>query len=99
MIFGMISSEGRAFQMTFLVFSRTVYVNAGRRRFSPPIPFSITLPGIFAGMTNSSKKKFASPGERRVTLKTVAAHLGLTPGTVSAALNNSAGCTLHSRAH
>jgi DNA-binding LacI/PurR family transcriptional regulator len=40
-------------------------------------------------MTNSSKKKFAFPGEPRVTLKTVAAHLGLTPGTVSAALNNS----------
>src|ERR1700680_4487319 len=40
-------------------------------------------------MTNSSKKKSAFPGEPRVTLKTVAAHLGLTPGTVSAALNNS----------
>src|SRR5690349_7289124 len=38
----------------------------------------------------------ARPGSRRknaekkVTLKTIAAHLGLTPGTVSAALNNSA---------
>src|SRR5437879_2217783 len=28
--------------------------------------------------------------ERKVTLKTIAQHLGLTPGTVSAALNNSA---------
>src|SRR5689334_24158003 len=28
--------------------------------------------------------------EKKVTLKTIAAHLGLTPGTVSAALNNSA---------
>src|SRR5579859_1912018 len=28
--------------------------------------------------------------ERKVTLKTIATHLGLTPGTVSAALNNSA---------
>src|SRR3954468_23531231 len=38
----------------------------------------------------------ARPGSRRnhaekkVTLKTIAEHLGLTPGTVSAALNNSA---------
>ena len=28
--------------------------------------------------------------EKKVTLKTIASHLGLTPGTVSAALNNSA---------
>jgi len=37
---------------------------------------------------NKNKKKVR--GERRVTLKTVAGHLSLTPGTVSAALNNSA---------
>jgi DNA-binding LacI/PurR family transcriptional regulator len=40
-------------------------------------------------MTYPMKKKFALRGEPRVTLKTVAAHLGLTPGTVSAALNDS----------
>jgi DNA-binding LacI/PurR family transcriptional regulator len=40
-------------------------------------------------MTYSPKKKSAFPGEARVTLKTVAAYLGLTPGTISAALNNS----------
>jgi DNA-binding LacI/PurR family transcriptional regulator len=40
-------------------------------------------------MTYSPKKKSLFHGEPRVTLKTVAAHLGLTPGTVSAALNNS----------
>ncbi|MGA2427084.1 MAG: LacI family DNA-binding transcriptional regulator [Candidatus Acidiferrum sp.] len=40
-------------------------------------------------MTYSPKKKPVFQGEPRVTLKTVAAHLGLTPGTVSAALNNS----------
>jgi DNA-binding LacI/PurR family transcriptional regulator len=40
-------------------------------------------------MTYAPKKKSVFQGEPRVTLKTVAAHLGLTPGTVSAALNNS----------
>ena len=40
-------------------------------------------------MTYPMKKKFALRGEPKVTLKTVAAHLGLTPGTVSAALNDS----------
>ncbi len=34
-------------------------------------------------------KKAATPKEARVTLNTIAQHLGLTPGTVSAALNNS----------
>jgi LacI family transcriptional regulator len=38
-------------------------------------------------MTLSKKK--AEPRERRTTLKIIAEHLGLTPGTVSAALNNS----------
>src|SRR6266481_9076343 len=47
------------------------------------------LSGTFAGMTYSPKKKSVFQGEPRVTLKTVAAYLGLTPGTVSAALNNS----------
>jgi LacI family transcriptional regulator len=37
-----------------------------------------------------SPKKKTEPQEPKVTLKTVAQHLGLTPGTVSAALNNSA---------
>src|SRR5947207_3389676 len=36
------------------------------------------------------RKKPAHRGEPKVTLKTIAQHLGLTPGTVSAALNNSA---------
>jgi len=40
-------------------------------------------------MTYPMKKKSGSPGEQKVTLKTVAARLGLTPGTVSAALNDS----------
>ena len=35
------------------------------------------------------KKHFGHPREVKVTLKTIAEHLGLTPGTVSAALNNS----------
>jgi DNA-binding LacI/PurR family transcriptional regulator len=47
------------------------------------------LPENLAGMTYPMKKKFALRGEPKVTLKTVAAHLGLTPGTVSAALNDS----------
>jgi DNA-binding LacI/PurR family transcriptional regulator len=38
-------------------------------------------------MTSTSDKKKA---HQKVTLKTIADHLGLTPGTVSAALNNSA---------
>ena len=38
-------------------------------------------------MTSKNKRPFQ--GEPKVTLKTVAEHLGLTPGTVSAALNNS----------
>src|SRR5260221_8785919 len=35
------------------------------------------------------RKKPAVPNEDKVTLKTIAQHLGLTAGTVSAALNNS----------
>src|SRR6266853_899433 len=41
-------------------------------------------------MTLPPRKKPAHRGEPKVTLKTIAQHLGLTPGTVSAALNNSA---------
>jgi DNA-binding LacI/PurR family transcriptional regulator len=41
-------------------------------------------------MTDFNKKNHARHGEPKVTLKTIATHLGLTPGTVSAALNNSA---------
>lgn len=37
-----------------------------------------------------ARKKSASSKEAKVTLKTIAQHLGLTPGTVSAALNDSA---------
>jgi DNA-binding LacI/PurR family transcriptional regulator len=40
--------------------------------------------------TNPIKKKSGFVAGQRVTLKTVANHLGLTPGTVSAALNDSA---------
>src|ERR1700730_16714827 len=40
-------------------------------------------------MTYPMNKKSAFRGEPKITLKTVAAHLGLTAGTVSAALNNS----------
>src|SRR6202047_1334779 len=40
-------------------------------------------------MSSSSDNKKKGRGERRVTLKTIAGHLSLTPGTVSAALNNS----------
>src|SRR6202167_6598464 len=40
-------------------------------------------------MTSPNKKGSAQKGEPRVTRKTVADYLGLTPGTVSAALNNS----------
>ncbi|MFZ0910262.1 MAG: LacI family DNA-binding transcriptional regulator [Candidatus Acidiferrales bacterium] len=40
--------------------------------------------------SNTSKKKPGTRKEARVTLKTLAQHLGLTPGTVSAALNDSA---------
>src|SRR5213082_1373931 len=40
-------------------------------------------------MTQSSRKKQPLRSEPRVTLKTIADYLGLTPGTVSAALNNS----------
>ena len=40
-------------------------------------------------MTSPDKKGSAHKGEPRVTLKTIADHLGLTPGTISAALNNS----------
>src|SRR5256886_854820 len=40
-------------------------------------------------MTPPPRKKPASHNEERVTLKTIAQQLGLTPGTVSAALNNS----------
>src|SRR5579871_1609529 len=41
-------------------------------------------------MSSPKKKGSAQKGESRVTLKTVAERLGLTPGTISAALNNSA---------
>jgi len=41
-------------------------------------------------MTTPNKKGSAQKGEPRVTLKTVADYLGLTPGTISATLNNSA---------
>src|SRR5260221_5330512 len=37
-----------------------------------------------------AKKTARTNLKRKVTLKTIADHLGLTPGTVSAALNNSA---------
>jgi LacI family transcriptional regulator len=40
-------------------------------------------------MTPSPRKKPSPRIEDKVTLKTIAGHLGLTPGTVSAALNNS----------
>lgn len=40
-------------------------------------------------MTHPPRKKPAPRHEAKVTLKTIAQHLGLTPGTVSAALNNS----------
>lgn len=40
-------------------------------------------------MTNAGKSKPGSRKPVRVTLKTIADYLGLTPGTVSAALNNS----------
>ena len=40
-------------------------------------------------MTPLSKNKPDARNERKVTLKTIAERLGLTPGTVSAALNNS----------
>jgi DNA-binding LacI/PurR family transcriptional regulator len=41
-------------------------------------------------MTLHEKPKADAGAKSRVTLKTIAQHLGLTPGTVSAALNNSA---------
>src|SRR5213592_436710 len=40
-------------------------------------------------MTPLSKTSQTHANERKVTLKTIAERLGLTPGTVSAALNNS----------
>ncbi len=40
-------------------------------------------------MTQSPRKKPGPRHEAKVTLKTIAEHLGLTPGTVSAALNDS----------
>src|SRR5258707_6607267 len=40
-------------------------------------------------MTPLSKNKPGARNEDKVTLKTIAQRLGLTPGTVSAALNNS----------
>lgn len=40
-------------------------------------------------MANSFNNKKKERAERKVTLKTIAGHLNLTPGTVSAALNNS----------
>src|SRR5215470_9279667 len=41
-------------------------------------------------MVNTPRKKSSARREPKVTLKTIADFLGLTPGTVSAALNNSA---------
>src|ERR1700726_2189912 len=41
-------------------------------------------------MKNQNKGKPGSTKDRKVTLRTIAEHLNLTPGTVSAALNNSA---------
>src|SRR3954471_15366511 len=41
-------------------------------------------------MATTGKKSSAVSTEPKVTLKTIADYLGLTPGTVSAALNNSA---------
>jgi LacI family transcriptional regulator len=41
---------------------------------------------------NPRKNQRENKGERAVTLKAVAAHVGLTPGTVSAVLNNSPAC-------
>src|SRR6202047_356179 len=41
-------------------------------------------------MKSQKKGKPGSPKERKVTLRTIAEHLNLTAGTVSAALNNSA---------
>src|SRR5712672_375139 len=41
-------------------------------------------------MISPPRKKSGPHNEDKVTLKTIAEHLGLTPGTVSAALNNSA---------
>src|ERR1700686_285476 len=41
-------------------------------------------------MKSQNKGKSGTPKERKVTLRTIAEHLNLTPGTVSAALNNSA---------
>jgi LacI family transcriptional regulator len=41
-------------------------------------------------MKHLAKKKSAPNGQNKVTLKTIAEYLGLTAGTVSAALNNSA---------
>ena len=40
-------------------------------------------------MTQLPRRKLGPRNESKVTLKTIAEHLGLTPGTVSAALNNS----------
>jgi len=40
-------------------------------------------------MKSQNKAKSGAPKERKVTLRTIAEHLNLTPGTVSAALNNS----------
>ena len=40
-------------------------------------------------MTQPPRKRTGQRTEQKVTLKTIAQHLGLTPGTVSAALNNS----------
>jgi DNA-binding LacI/PurR family transcriptional regulator len=41
-------------------------------------------------MTSSPKKKANADRQPKVTLRTIAQHLGLTPATISAALNNSA---------
>ena len=40
-------------------------------------------------MTQLPRRKPGPRSENKVTLKTIAEQLGLTPGTVSAALNNS----------
>jgi len=45
---------------------------------------------VFIRSLRPAEKTARTDLKRKVTLKTIADHLGLTPGTVSAALNNSA---------
>src|SRR5712691_5299074 len=68
-------------------------VKPGRRHSSPwahriPYPDFWRCPE-FLKMPPPPRKKPGPRSEERVTLKTIAEHLGLTAGTVSAALNNS----------